>query len=199
MLDPVGKKWLTPGLKKYFCIPTLDPNSANKSLSLSEDKCTVTVKDTDLPYSDHPDRFDSCLQVLCSTGLKGRWYWEVVWEERMHSWEIDVAVSYRGIGRKGGSGVSGFGRNDKSWCLKISRSGFIVIHEDRQTRLSPTSYDTDRVAVYLDHAAGFLTFYKMKHKQLVHLHTFTSTFTEPLYAGFGFGSWSSGVTVSFGL
>ncbi|KAK7886566.1 hypothetical protein WMY93_026187 [Mugilogobius chulae] len=176
----------------------MDLNSANNSLELSDYNRTVTVRKSNepMPYSEHPDRFDSCRQVLCSTALTERCYWEVAWEERMHNWVIDVAVSYKGIGRKGGSSKSGFGNSDQSWCLKISRGGYLVNHEDKSTKLSSTYYPTDRVAVYLDYKAGFLTFYKITPKELVPLHTFYITFTGPLYAGFGFNEWSSGISVT---
>ncbi|KAL3066170.1 hypothetical protein OYC64_016171 [Pagothenia borchgrevinki] len=55
---------------------------------------------------------------------------------------------------------------------------------------SPSS-SSGRVAVYLDHAAGSLSFYRVSSSSLILLHTFRATFTEPLYAGFGFGSDSS--------
>ncbi|KAM9339617.1 NLR family CARD domain-containing protein 3-like [Symphorus nematophorus] len=42
-------------------------------------------------------------------------------------------------------------------------------------------------AVYVDCAAGSLSFYRVSSDKLIHLHTFNTTFTEPLYPGFGFG------------
>ncbi|XP_072317377.1 protein NLRC3-like [Eucyclogobius newberryi] len=198
ILHPAGKQWLTPGVRKYVCKLTMDPNSANNRLELSEDNrmVTMTKSDMPMPYSDNPERFDSCLQVLCSKGLRERCYWEVDWEERMHTWQIEVAVSYRSIERKGGRG--GFGISDQSWCLRISRGGYLVVHEGTETPVSSTYYNTDRVAVYLDYDGGSLTFFKINHKELLPLHSFTTTFTEPLYAGFGFNQWSSGVSMSVG-
>uniref|UniRef100_A0A8C6U960 B30.2/SPRY domain-containing protein n=1 Tax=Neogobius melanostomus TaxID=47308 RepID=A0A8C6U960_9GOBI len=160
-------------------------------LELSKDNRKVTFVSKDLPYPDHPDRFDSCRQVLCSTELTGRCYWEVDWEEDGNNWEVDVAVSYRGMGR---TGSSGFGLCDRSWCLKISRGGYSVLHGGIQTPVSSSYSSTDRVAVYLDGTAGTLTFYNINNNndgKPFHLHTFTTTFTEPLYAGLGFGLWSS--------
>ncbi|CAL8239971.1 unnamed protein product, partial [Gadus morhua 'NCC'] len=40
------------------CDLTLDPNTAFRDLSLSEDNRKVTRVDEDQPYPDHPDRFD---------------------------------------------------------------------------------------------------------------------------------------------
>ncbi|KAL0194853.1 hypothetical protein M9458_008425, partial [Cirrhinus mrigala] len=42
------------------------------------------------------------------------------------------------------------------------------------------------VGVYVDVSAGSLSFYSVSDTHtLTHLHTFNTTFTEPLYAGFG--------------
>lgn len=45
----------------------------------------------------------------------------------------------------------------------------------------------NRVAVYVDCLAGILSFYRVVCDSLIHLHTFSTTFTGPLFAGFGFG------------
>lgn len=48
-----------------------------------------------------------------------------------------------------------------------------------------SSSDTGRVAVCLDWPAGTLSFFRVSSDALVHLHTFSCTFTEPLYPAFG--------------
>ncbi|KAK7886570.1 hypothetical protein WMY93_026191 [Mugilogobius chulae] len=75
----------------------LDPNTAHRQLKLSKNDRSATMTDSEQPYSDHPDRFDSCRQVLSSSGLTGRCYWEVAWNDSL---EKDVAVSYRGLNEK---------------------------------------------------------------------------------------------------
>lgn len=194
IVEPAEKRYLCAGLRKYLCDLSLDPNSAHKHLKLRNSH-TVTVTDKD-HYPDHPDRFDSCQKVICSTGLTGRCYWEVDWRGQWSNWDVDVAVSYSTTARKGDIR---FGLNDRSWCLKISSGGYSVLHGGAHTRVSSSYTATDRVAVYLDRDAGTLSFYKIETNdgKLLHLHTFTTTFTEPLCAGFGFDLWSSGVTVSF--
>ncbi|CAL8390854.1 unnamed protein product [Boreogadus saida] len=72
-----GGVWrLKPALKKYACDLTLDPNTAYRRLSLSEDNRKVTGVGVDQSYPDHPDRFDSQPQVLGREALTGRCYWE---------------------------------------------------------------------------------------------------------------------------
>ncbi|CAL8292968.1 unnamed protein product [Arctogadus glacialis] len=46
------------------CELTLDPNTAHRDLSLSEDNRKVTVVGEDQSYPDHPERFDYWAQVL---------------------------------------------------------------------------------------------------------------------------------------
>ncbi|CAI5684780.1 unnamed protein product [Oreochromis niloticus] len=57
-----------------------------------------------------------------------------------------------------------------------------------------STLETLRVAVYVDCPAGTLSFYRVSSDTLIHLHTVNTTFTEPVYPGFGF--WSYGSTLS---
>ncbi|KAK2826772.1 hypothetical protein Q5P01_020986 [Channa striata] len=54
-MDHCGEELLKPGLKKYACKLTLDLNTAQRNLKLSEDRTTVTQVQEERPYSDHPD------------------------------------------------------------------------------------------------------------------------------------------------
>uniref|UniRef100_A0AAQ4Q7W0 B30.2/SPRY domain-containing protein n=1 Tax=Gasterosteus aculeatus aculeatus TaxID=481459 RepID=A0AAQ4Q7W0_GASAC len=194
-VEPDGVRWLTPGLRKYSCELTIDTNTVNKYLKLSDNNRKVTRVIEDQSYPDHPDRFDNCPQLLCRTGLTGRCYWEVEWRGN-----VNVSVSYRGIRRKGISDCW-FGYNDQSWSLSCSDEGYSVRHNNTVTRItssSSSSSPSGRVAVYVDCPAGSLSFYRVSSDTLIHLHTFSTTFTEPLYPGFGFGFgfWSSGSSVS---
>ncbi|XP_042338829.1 NACHT, LRR and PYD domains-containing protein 12-like, partial [Plectropomus leopardus] len=184
-VDHCGKQRLKPGLRKYACELTLDTNTAHRKLELSENNRTVTlVREKEQPYPNHADRFDSCWQLLCITGLTGRCYWEVEWRG-----DVDVAVTYRRIRRKGNAADCRFGRNDQSWSLSGSDGGYSVWHNNVENvlRLSSSSV-SGRVAVYVDCPAGSLSFFRVSSDSLIHLHTFNATFTEPLYPGFGFGS-----------
>ncbi|CAL8298303.1 unnamed protein product [Gadus morhua 'NCC'] len=72
-----GGVWrLKPVPQRYACELTLDLNTANRYLSLSEDNRIVTVVEEDQSYLDHPERFDSWYQVLGREALTGRCYWE---------------------------------------------------------------------------------------------------------------------------
>ncbi|XP_078142358.1 stonustoxin subunit beta-like [Centroberyx gerrardi] len=165
------------------CELTLDPNTAHRKLLLSEDNRKVTVRE-EQPYPDHPERFDCCDQLLCRNGLTGRCYWEVERKGGVH-----IGVTYRGISRRGGGEDCRLGGDETSWSLDCFANSYSACHNNRPTVMpSPSSSDSDRVAVYLDWPAGSLSFYRVSSDTLIHIHTFHSTFTEPLYPGFGFWS-----------
>uniref|UniRef100_A0AAQ4QEG7 B30.2/SPRY domain-containing protein n=1 Tax=Gasterosteus aculeatus aculeatus TaxID=481459 RepID=A0AAQ4QEG7_GASAC len=183
-VEPDGVRWFRPAVRKYSCELTIDTNTVHKQLTLSDNNRKVTRVMENQSHPDHPDRFDYWDQLLCRTGLTGRCYWEVEWRGR-----VDVSVSYRGIRRKGDSLDCVFGHNDQSWSLRCSDEGYFVRHNNTVTDItssSSSSSSSGRVAVYVDCPAGSLSFYRVSSDTLIHLHTFSTTFTEPLYPGFGF-------------
>ncbi|XP_073803502.1 NLR family CARD domain-containing protein 3-like isoform X2 [Danio rerio] len=78
-LDHGGQTRITAGPRKYVCFLTLDPNTANTELILSEENREVKSVRENQPYPDHPDRFDVYHQVLCRESVCGRCYWEIDW------------------------------------------------------------------------------------------------------------------------
>ncbi|KAL4009071.1 hypothetical protein ACER0C_002923 [Sarotherodon galilaeus] len=194
-LEPAGVRWLRPGLRKYSCQLTIDTNTVNTKLQLSDNNRKVTHVEEVQSYPDHPDRFDYYHQLLCRNGLTGRCYWEVEWRGN-----VFISVSYRSIRRKGGSNDCLFGLNDQSWSLSCTDDGpYSVWHNKRQTSISPSSSSSsssvsNRAAVYVDCPAGTLSFYRVSSDTLIHLHTFNTTFTHTLYPGFVF--LSPGASVS---
>ncbi|XP_044059929.1 NACHT, LRR and PYD domains-containing protein 12-like isoform X3 [Siniperca chuatsi] len=246
-MDHGGQQRLKPGVRKYACELELDTNTPNGELRLSDNNRKATCVDEDQSYPHHPDRFD-WPQLMCTNGLTGRCYWEVEYRGR-----VEIAVTYRGIGRRGDSKDCLFGKNDQSWSLSCSDGRYSVWHNNTRKSIFPllkslpiiliflylllklpqlllllplllfhhdcpsfsfscsffysffsflfsfllsssSSTDSHRVAVYVDCPAGTLSFYRLCFGRLIHLHTFNTTFTEPLYPGFRF--WSPGSSVS---
>uniref|UniRef100_A0A8C2XM27 Uncharacterized protein n=1 Tax=Cyclopterus lumpus TaxID=8103 RepID=A0A8C2XM27_CYCLU len=163
-----GEPRLRPGLRKYACELTLDTSTANVNLKLSDDNRKVTALTEEQPYPDHPHRFDFWPQLMCRKGLTGRCYWEVEWRGRVY-----ISVTYIGIKRTGSRSCCRFGKNDRSWsllCSDVEAYSF---------------WHNSKIGVYVDWPAGTLSFFRVSSDTLVHLHTFSTTFTEPLYPGFG--------------
>ncbi|KAI5617012.1 finTRIM family, member 14 [Silurus asotus] len=171
--------WSRVDFLKYFCYLTLDPNTAHHNLILSEKNRVVTYSEKEQHYSDHPERFDSKYQVLSKESVCGRCYWEVEWS----GVGVDISVSYKDISRKGDSDECAFGQNNRSWNLWFSpKTALYFYHNTIKTDLKvPTS---SRIGVYVDHSAGTLSFYSVSDTMTL-LHRIHTTFTQPLYAGFG--------------
>ncbi|KAL3995782.1 proteasome inhibitor subunit 1 (PI31) [Sarotherodon galilaeus] len=190
-VEPAGVRWLRPGLRKYSCQLTIDTNTVNTKLQLSDNNRKVTHGEEVQSYPDHPDRFDVRPQLLCTNGLTGRCYWEVEWGGL-----VDISVSYRRIRRKGETYNCVFGYNDQSWSLDCIQDGpDAVCHNNSRASISSSSSSSssvsNRVAVYVDCPAGTLSFYRVSSDTLIHLHTFNTTFTETLYPGFWLESGAS--------
>lgn len=157
---------------------SLDLNTANMQLVLSQGNRRITFTEQKQSYRHHPDRFMACCQVLSAVGLTGRCYWEVEWRGIRAS----VAVAYKNISRGGED--SYFGYNKESWVLDCYVDGYTFRHNSVQTSISgPRS---SRVGVHLDHSAGVLSFYSVSQSRTL-LHRVQATFTQPVCAGLGLG------------
>ncbi|XP_066512638.1 NACHT, LRR and PYD domains-containing protein 3-like [Hoplias malabaricus] len=191
-LEHGGEIRIKPGPRKYACELTLDPNTVHTLLSLSEGNRKVKCVKEEQSYLDHPERFRVWRQVLCRESLTGRCYWETEWSGR----GVSISVAYKSIRRKGVSDDCLFGKNEKSWSLICSNNSYSVCHNKNITALPPPPSSSNRVGVYVDCAAGTLSFYSVSTDThtLTHLHTLTTTFTEPLCAGFYL--WGSDSSVS---
>ncbi|KAK0153923.1 NLR family CARD domain-containing protein 3 [Merluccius polli] len=185
-------------LKPDACGLTLDPNTAHRLLSLSEDHREVKWVGEYQSYPDHPERFGSQYQVLCREGLTGRCYWEVEWRG-----EVAIGVTYRGITRRGWGDDSRLGENNKSWSLQCYDGGYTAWYNCSKTSIRLPPPVSTRVGVYVDRPAGSLSFYRVSpgvggssHTHTL-IHTFSTTFTqEDLLPAFGFYDYSSSSSVS---
>ncbi|XP_076018467.1 E3 ubiquitin/ISG15 ligase TRIM25 [Genypterus blacodes] len=160
---------------------TLDSNSAHPFLNISDDLRSVTRVKTRLPRAAHPERFDHWPQVLTiQTCASGTHWWEL---EVEGFW--DIGVCYRSIGRKGKE-RNAFGNNKVSWSLTQQHDKKLAAwHNRRKTRLA-YQMTGNRLAVALDYAAGTIMFSEVgPSANLTHIHTFSTTFTQPVCLGFG--------------
>uniref|UniRef100_A0A3Q3M9J5 Tripartite motif-containing protein 16-like n=1 Tax=Mastacembelus armatus TaxID=205130 RepID=A0A3Q3M9J5_9TELE len=181
--DILREKWTNISLPKtragflqYSQEITLDPNTANTRLLLSEGNRKATLMSQYQSYSSHPDRFTYWCQVLSRESLTGRCYWEMEWSGT----GVSVAVTYKNISRAGWSSECEFGFNDKSWVLDCQLNSYDFWHNNIRTPVSGPQ--STRIGVYLDHRAGILSFYSVSETMTL-LHRVQTTFTQPLYAG----------------
>ncbi|KAJ8267230.1 hypothetical protein GJAV_G00140050 [Gymnothorax javanicus] len=213
LVDHGGEDRNKPGPRKYGCNLTLDPNTAHRELSLSEGNRSVThTPERGEPYPDHPERFENWQQVLCRESVCERCYWEAEWSVCAGEAWVSIAVTDKGISRRGGGENCVFGGNKNSWSLQCYKGRYIILHNWSRTNLPgpPSPYcragvcdDDDgrgvcvyRVGVCVDHLAGTLSFYSVSDSDtLTLLHTVHTHFTQhtPLCAGFTV--WNSTVSL----
>ncbi|XP_017579388.2 NACHT, LRR and PYD domains-containing protein 3-like [Pygocentrus nattereri] len=180
-----GVYTMKAGVRKYACELSVDLNTVNTELVLSENNRKVTYvweEEKQQSYPDHPERFQ-CPQLLCRESLSGRCYWEAEWSGR----RAGIAVAYKGTTRKFECGSVEFGSNEHSWGLfgYNYKKKYSVNHKHKKTFIPAPRSCSNRVGVYLDWPAGMLSFYSVLSdgSTLSHLHTVQCRFTEPLYAG----------------
>ncbi|XP_026100861.1 tripartite motif-containing protein 16-like [Carassius auratus] len=156
---------------------TLDLNTVNKNLRLSESNRVITHTCTVQLYPEHPDRFEILCQVLCRESMCGRSYWELQWS----GFSVFISVSYKSIERERSGDECLFGRNDQSWSLSCFPSKYSFCHNKIETGL-PVRPISSRIGVYVDHSAGILSYYSISDTMSL-IHTVQTTFTQPLYPG----------------
>ncbi|XP_062894604.1 zinc-binding protein A33-like [Mobula hypostoma] len=155
---------------------TLDAETANPWLEVSEDRKSVRFTGTRRDLPDTGKRFTFWACGLASAGFtSGRHYWEVdVVGNR--GWGLGVAAE--SVERKGGVRLSpetGF------WVIGWFYDVMKVLTSP-ESRL-PAGPIPGRVGVYLSYQSGTVSFYNAETKS--HLHTFTGNkFTGKLYPFF---------------
>uniref|UniRef100_A0A8C4ITH1 Protein NLRC3 n=1 Tax=Dicentrarchus labrax TaxID=13489 RepID=A0A8C4ITH1_DICLA len=162
-------------LRRYACDLTLDPNTADVNIILTEENKKATYVSEKQPYPDNPDRF-ACFQVLCEEGLTDRHYWEV------ECFSANFGMTYKSIARVSDcSAEMSLGKNEMSWCWFYEGAFY---HNNSCLEFMDCATHSSTIGVYLDWPAGILSFFEVFPDTLTHLYTVRTTFTEPLHPGF---------------
>ncbi|XP_040297127.1 E3 ubiquitin-protein ligase TRIM11-like [Bufo bufo] len=156
----------------------LDIETAHNNIIISLDLRSASYTPTLQNRLDGPKRFKS-VQVLSSRSFSsGRHYWEVD-VSQAEKWIIGVAKE--SLERKVAGNESFIGYNKKSWGLMFNNG--LGVHHNNIYKHLVSDAPVEFVGVYLDFKAGHLAFYQLCDT-IRHLHTFTASFSEPLYAAF---------------
>ncbi|KAF3697744.1 E3 ubiquitin-protein ligase TRIM39 [Channa argus] len=171
MIDKLAESEIQKILK-YTVDVTLDPDTANPWLQLSQDRHQVRHLGAWQDLPDHPDRFDTVVIVLgCEGFTSGRHYWEVQVGDK-DDWYLGVAKS--SVNRKGRISVN---TTQGYWALamkkgqgyRVSTSPPLLLHLDPKPK---------HVGVYVDYEDGQVSFYDIRTR--THIYTFRDTFTEKI-------------------
>ncbi|KAM7377092.1 hypothetical protein PAMA_013734 [Pampus argenteus] len=155
---------------KYTVDVTLDPDTANPWLQLSQDRRQVRHLGAWQDLPDHPDRFDTVVIVLGREGFtSGRHYWEVQVGEK-DDWYLGVAKS--SVNRKGRISVS---TTQGYWALAMKKGQGYRVSTSPPVLLTLNT-KPKRVGVYIDYEEGQISFYDIRAR--THIYTFKDTFTE---------------------
>ncbi|XP_019711514.1 stonustoxin subunit alpha-like [Hippocampus comes] len=173
---------------------TLDDNTVNKNLTLSEENQKVTYGSA-RSYPSSTERFVDHPQVLCKEALSGRHYWEVEW--RGH---VVVAAAYSTTPRKNqGFFLHHFTNLNSSWGMHVNGQFQIQIAMGLGN-IPVKSYSlsgAQKVGMFLDYAAGTLSVYGVSGNKLNHVFTFEIAFDQELYPGFAVYNKSNYAHLSF--
>ncbi|XP_039373664.1 butyrophilin subfamily 2 member A1-like isoform X4 [Mauremys reevesii] len=157
--------------RSYAVDVTLDPDTANPWLVLSEDRKHVRRGNTRQDLPNNPERFDHCYCVLGTERFTGgRHYWEV---EVGHKMRWDLGVCRESVRRKGK--VTYTPKN--GYCVVWLRGGEYAASTSPRTSF-PVTIRPNRVGIFLDYEAGEVSFYNVTDRS--HLFTFTGTFSGTL-------------------
>ncbi|XP_073667781.1 NACHT, LRR and PYD domains-containing protein 12 isoform X1 [Paramisgurnus dabryanus] len=174
-LENGGECRMKPGLLKYTCQLTVDPNLIHKRLSLSEDNLKVSESRVEQPYPYHPNRYRLFPQALCREPIKGRCFFEIEYVGG-----VAVGVAYKTSDRT----QTIMGVNNKFPALHCLKGKLKLWQNNEVTCKFPVDAKSTKIAVYVDREAGSLTYYSICNSKLIHLHTHHTTFTDDLYVGF---------------
>ncbi|XP_044231246.1 E3 ubiquitin-protein ligase TRIM21-like isoform X2 [Thunnus albacares] len=170
------KKMFTYGelmwVQQYAVDVTLDPDTANPKLILSDDGKQVHHDDAEKNLPDNPERFSRGLCVLGKQIVSsGRFYFEVQVKEKMR-W--DLGVARESINRKGLFRIS---CKNGYWTVNLRNEKYFAFAET-PVRLCLKS-KPEKVGVFVDSEEGLVSFYDVDASALIYSYTGCS-FNEKL-------------------
>ncbi|KAK0139318.1 E3 ubiquitin-protein ligase TRIM39 [Merluccius polli] len=175
-------------VQQYELDVTLDPDTAQPKLILSEDGKQVHDGGVWKELSDNHKRFTWQLCVLTRQSFSsGRFYFEVQVKNKT-VWRLGVArVS---SGRKGELIVT----PEKGYWNVFFINDQLVFNDNPDVRL-PLGAELQKVGVFVDYDEGLVSFYDVEAR--VHIYSATGcTFREPLYPFLGPGMASANTSWS---
>ncbi|XP_039518113.1 NACHT, LRR and PYD domains-containing protein 3-like isoform X2 [Pimephales promelas] len=170
-----GECRMKPGLRKYACQLTVDPNTVHPLLKLSKENQRISETTEEQKYPEHPERFKLYPIALCTEALNGRCYFEVECDGG-----VGVGVAYKTSDRK--ESLMGVKNTFPSLLCLNGKSK--LLQNNEITCAFPVVTQSKRVGVYVDLELGSLSYFSICNYTSRHLHTHHTKFNGPLYTGF---------------
>ncbi|XP_049337945.1 E3 ubiquitin-protein ligase TRIM39-like [Astyanax mexicanus] len=164
-------------IQQYAVDVTLDPDTANPKLILSDDGKQVKHGDKRQKLPDNPQRFSRATCVLGKEGFSsGRFYYEV--QVSGKTW-WDLGVTSESSNRKGEITLS---PEDGYWRILLRNKTEYEVAESFPVPLL-LKQAPQKVGVFVDYEEGLVSFYDVEVRS--HIYSFTGqSFTEKLYPYF---------------
>ncbi|KAF7706751.1 E3 ubiquitin-protein ligase TRIM68-like [Silurus meridionalis] len=163
--------------QQYAVEVTLDPDTANSKLILSNNLKQVRYSNKGQNAPDNPERFKRCVNVLAKEGFSSaRFYYDVQVRGKT-AWDLGVARA--SINRKG---EIIYNPKNGYWILMLRNK---TDYKACESPLIPLTLKQapQKVGVFVDYNEGLVSFYDVEAK--AHIYSFTGqTFTETLYPFF---------------
>ncbi|XP_071752579.1 zinc-binding protein A33-like [Centroberyx gerrardi] len=170
------------------CVPiTLDPNTAQPNLRLSEELTCAQYGSKQL-LPDNPERCNSRISVLGATGFTSG----------KHSWTVDVGHGkdwYIGVARESIKRKTTIFLNPTEgfWVIGLCNGETYWAQTSPRTRLS-VKKKPQKITVELDYDKGKVVF--LNTADLTPIHTFKDRFTERIFPYFAPGMYEEGKSSS---
>ncbi|XP_073336587.1 zinc finger protein RFP-like [Pagrus major] len=157
---------------------TFDPDTAYRSLVISQDGKQVKDGVTKQEVPNNPKRFEECAEVLAKEGFTtGKFYYEVQVTGK-NSWIIGVVRD--SVDRKKNiplSAENGF------WAIGPDLKGIFKAYTTPNVIIA-LKEELQKVGIFVDYDKGLVSFYNADSKS--HIYSYTGyKFTEKLYPYFG--------------
>ncbi|XP_076025527.1 E3 ubiquitin-protein ligase TRIM39-like [Genypterus blacodes] len=160
-------------IQQFAVDVTLDPDTANPALILSDDKKQVHHGDVWKNLPDKPQRFDTCVCVLGKQSFsRGRFYFEVQ-VKRKTEWALGVT---RETSKR--KGIITLRPQHGYWAVGLRNENEFSGCDDSLVRLSLKS-KPEKVGVFVDYEEGLVSFYDVDAAALIFSFTGCS-FTHKL-------------------
>lgn len=164
-------------MQQYAVDVALDPDTANPSLNISEDRKQVTHGDKKRKLPNKPQRFDHVLNVLAKEGFSsGKFYYEVQVKDKTN-W--DLGVVNQSINRKGDIRLS---PKTGYWTIWLRKGNEFTANAGPAINLDVREVP-QKVGVFVDYEEGRVSFYDVDNRARIFCFT-KCNFTEELFLFF---------------